>query len=374
MSIVVISATSLFQGGPLTVGREFLSALCASEAFQRGDLRVVMFCHRRDLYSEIPDHPHLQWIEKPHARSNWLIRLFFEYIYFRFWSLRRPVDLWISLQDVTPHVRARHRVVYCHNSTSFYDGPHDWLGDPRLEMFRLFYGLFYRINLTKNDYVVVQQQWLREGFEKRFGRPQATTIVAHPVRERSIEAPEHAPPDGKLVVLYPLFPRSFKNCEVLIEAMRDLRDLPVELFFTFTGNENRYARRMRAAAADLPAVRFAGFLPQPELERLYGHAHVLVFSSKLETWGLPLSEFRAHGKPIIAADLPYAREVLAGYRLSVFFDPSAPRDLARLLRRYAETGTLPYEVGRVVQAPPFASTWAELVSLLLSLITPSRAP
>ena len=366
---VVVSATSLFLGGPLTVGRELVRALYACDAFQRGRLSVVVFCHRRDLYSDIPDHSNLQWIEMPHARRNWLVRLSYEYIHFFFWSRRRAVDLWISAQDVTPNVHASHRVVYCHNPASFYDGRHDWLTDPRFEIFRLFYALFYRINLSKNDYVVVQQQWLRDAFEKRFGRPQTTTIVAHPVHPQSTVSPApSSTPRKNLLLLYPALPRCFKNCEVLVEAMRDLTDLPIELILTFAGDENRYARRIRDMAAPLGSIKFAGFLPRHELASLYSRADALVFPSKLETWGLPLSEFRAHGKPILAADLPYAHETLAGYPYSVFFDCDSAGDLARILRAHVETGALPYEMPPVVQTPPFARDWTELVSLLLAML------
>ena len=39
----------------------------------------------------------------------------------------------------------------------------------------------------------------------------------------------------------------------------------------------------------------------------------MVFPSYIETYGLPLIEAASLGVPIIAADLPYAREVLDGY-------------------------------------------------------------
>jgi len=365
---VVVSAISLFVGGPLTVGRELIAALCASNTFRRGELRIIVICLRRDFYPDVADHPNLQWVEKPHARTNWLVRMFYEYLYFDLWSRRRQVDLWISAADVTPNVRAAHRVVYCHNPAAFYRGPHDWIGDLRLEIFRIAYRLFYRINLRRNDYAIVQQQWLRDEFQKRFGRPQETTVVAHPVPARPDGAAPPAKPGAPIRLLYPAFPRSFKNCEVLIDAMRELRDLPVELTLTFKGDENRYARRMRKKAEGIPGVRLAGFLPKQELERLYEEATLLVFPSKLETWGLPLSEFRAYGKPILAADLPYAREVLGGYASSAFFDPDSAPALARLIRQFAATGTLPYVTGPVAAKEPFASNWTELTALLLRLI------
>jgi glycosyltransferase involved in cell wall biosynthesis len=368
MQIIVVSATNLFLGGPLTVGRELVAALRASGRFERGQLRVIVFCHRRALYAGIPAHANLEWIEKPHVRRNWLVRVFYEYCWFRLWSRRRDIDLWISLQDLTPNVRAAHRVVYCHNAAPFFKGRRRWLLDPRFEVFRLLYGFFYRLNLGRNDYAVVQQQWMRDELEARYGRAKRTTIVAHPVSDSRQLAVGSRQEKSPLRILYPVFPRSAKNHEVLIAAMRALRDLPIELTLTFTGDETRYARSIRRMTEGLDKIRFTGFLSLEDLEREYERADALVFPSKLESWGLPLSEFRRFGRPILAADLPYAREALGGYPRSAFFDPESPAALAGMLRMYYESGELPFETPPRQATPPFAADWPSLISMLLDLI------
>lgn len=364
MQTVVVSSTNLFLGGPLTVGREVVAALRASPQFERGELRVIVFCHRRALYADVAEHPNLEWIELPHARRNWLVRLFYEYVWFARWSRSRNIDLWISLQDLTPNVRAARRVVYCHNPAPFYDGPRRWLLDPRFEIFRLLYGLFYRINLGKNEYAIVQQEWMRSALA-RYGF--SRVIVARPVGSlRVAESQSRRVSGGVVRVLYPVLPRSAKNHEVIVDAMHALRDLPIELTLTFRGDENRYARMIRRRAGDADNIRFVGFLSRAELELEYERADALMFPSKLETWGLPLSEFRRYGKPIFAADLPYARETLGGYARSVFFDPASPTELARLLRMFCANEALPFEMPSASTTPPFAADWNALVSMLLA--------
>ncbi|HEV7766169.1 MAG TPA: glycosyltransferase [Thermoanaerobaculia bacterium] len=373
MQTIVVSATNLFLGGPLTVARELLAALRASERFTRGDFRVIVFCHRRELYCDIAPHPNLEWIELPHVRRNWLVRLYYEYVWFARWSRGREIDVWISLQDLTPNVRAKRRIVYCHNPAPFYDGPHRWLLDPRFEVFRLLYGFFYRVNLAKNDFVIVQQQWMRDEMERRYGRGRDRTIVAHPVLarpspfvngEKVPKADEGSFSPAAKRILYPVYPRSAKNHELLIAAMRELRDLPIELTLTFAGNETRYARMIHHRSRGLENIRFTGFLTLAELEVEYARADALVFPSKLETWGLPLSEFRTHGKPIFAANLPYAHEALGGYPRSIFFDPDSSADLVKLLRRFHQGESLPYETPPAHTAPPFAADWNELIAML----------
>ena len=57
----------------------------------------------------------------------------------------------------------------------------------------------------------------------------------------------------------------------------------------------------------------------------------LLFPSKLETWGLPISEAKAFRKPMMLANLPYAKETMGDYDEVSFFDVENPEELARLI-------------------------------------------
>ena len=64
----------------------------------------------------------------------------------------------------------------------------------------------------------------------------------------------------------------------------------------------------------IPQIFFIGRKSHKEVLNLYKQIDYLIFSSKLETWGLPLSEASQCSIPILAPDLPYARETLLGYK------------------------------------------------------------
>ena len=57
----------------------------------------------------------------------------------------------------------------------------------------------------------------------------------------------------------------------------------------------------------------------------------LVFPSYIETFGYPLAEARQAGTIVLAADTPFAREVLDGYENAYYFDPFKPEELADLM-------------------------------------------
>ncbi len=68
----------------------------------------------------------------------------------------------------------------------------------------------------------------------------------------------------------------------------------------------------------------------------------MVFPSKLETWGLPLSEAKAFQKPILSANLPYAKETVGDYEAVSFFDITNPRELAHLITQFVNK-TIQYQ-------------------------------
>ena len=79
---------------------------------------------------------------------------------------------------------------------------------------------------------------------------------------------------------------------------------------------------------------------------------VLLFPSKIETDGFPLLESMACGGFILAADLPYAREALAGYERCALFDPDDAEQLKDRMKQVIENGVQRSGSGRVAEAPP----------------------
>jgi len=364
--LVVVSAINIFQRGGLTIVREFLSELCAARPRSAEPLHIVVFCHAKELYAGLGLNG-VEFYEKPLSRKNYLIRLFYEYVWFWFWSRNKDVDYWISMHDITPNVKAKHRYVYCHNPAPFYSGKPLWKREPSFELFRLFYQYFYRFNIHKNDGVIVQQGWLRKAFCEKFGLNPSKVIVALPENKPGIIGAELdcQAGSGSKIIIYPAISRPYKNFEVLLDAMALMKPYGIKLVLTINGNENRYAREVRTRCQQLKNVELAGFLNQADFLQLYQRADGLVFPSKLETWGLPMSEFKRFQKPIFAADLPYARETVGNYRKVVFFHPDDPVELAQHLKNFVKGGFAERNPSPAMEyEPPFAKNWREFIKLI----------
>ena len=70
-----------------------------------------------------------------------------------------------------------------------------------------------------------------------------------------------------------------------------------------------------------------------KLQDTYAGTDCLVFPSRIETWGLPISEFLPYNRPMLLSDLPFAHETAAGASAVGFFDPSSSVALADAMER-----------------------------------------
>ena len=91
------------------------------------------------------------------------------------------------------------------------------------------------------------------------------------------------------------------------------------VWLTIDGSENRYAAKLRSEYDSLRSVSWLGIMPRDRILLLYAKADCLLFPSKLETWGMPISEFQQTGKPMLVIDLPYAHETVGEYHALGFF-------------------------------------------------------
>ena len=81
----------------------------------------------------------------------------------------------------------------------------------------------------------------------------------------------------------------------------------VEVFrtvLTIDGTENKYAQWIHSTWGNVSSLDFAGFMSRDKLQDTYASTDCLVFPSRIETWGLPISEFLPYNRPMLLSDLP----------------------------------------------------------------------
>ena len=366
--VIVVSAVNLTEGGTLTVLKGALRML--SETYgHNSNYKIIALVHDKRLC----DYLNVEYICFPNVKKSWINRVYFEYFFLKKLSKKLKVYLWFSLHDITPNVIAEKRVVYCHNATPFYKIQlRDFYFSKKITLFSLFYKYLYRINIKRNSFVVVQQNWIRNEFASMFGLSKKKIIVATPNRTLTTIPPvteKDTNNQTPFQFFYPSLPRTFKNFELLCEATKILSKMTHIIFetvITISGNENSYSRWFFEKYKDVPQIKFVGLLSHEQVSDYYHSIDCLVFPSKLETWGLPISEFIPYDKPMLVADLEYAHETTAGVQKVGFFNPNSAQDLAdkMLLLINGEQSFLKY-CHKLRIEEPCVSSWEELFELLL---------
>lgn len=277
--------------------------------------------------------------------------------------------MWFSLYDMSPTVRAERRAVYCHNPSPFYTASlREMQMDKGFALFTLFYKYLYAINIRRNQFVVVQQDWIRQRFTRLFHLPESRVIVAHPDIS-SLPATVIHLPATPFRFVYPALPRVFKNMEVIVEAVELLKQqttTPFEVVLTIDGTENPYARYVQTLAAKFPEIKLIGLQNKAGMEQLYQTASCLLFPSKLETWGLPITEAKQYRLPMLVSDLPYAKETVGNYEAVSFFTPGDAAILSKLMMQVLHNH-LTFDGNRAKQpAQPFSESWQQTFDRLLA--------
>ncbi len=371
MKSIVISAVNIVEAGPLTILKDCLCHLSQWVAEQKGAYKVVAIVHHRAL----ADYPHIEYMETQWPKKRWINRLWYEYV-----SLRKvskdigEVYLWFSLHDTTPSVKAERRAVYCHNALFGYRWKlHDLFFAPKMTVMAMLTKYIYRSNIHQNDFLIVQQAWFRDAMSKMFNIHRQKIIVAPPARPKFDIIKQRVKVDRERgdTFIYAASPNNHKNFEVICQAVDILNNEyqidDFKVYITIRGNENRYAKWLYKTWGKLVSLEFVGFLSKDRLRDYYETCDCLIFPSKVESWGLPISEFAVYDKYMLLADLPYTHETAGGSNLTAFFDPDSPKALAEAMKKLIQgDDSLFKPVPVATMTEPIAKDWSALFSYLLS--------
>lgn len=305
------------RGGALTMLRGFYEA-----ALQTPEHEWIFHVSTPQL----PETENIRVHNHPWVKRSWFHRLYFESIANRFVRQAEP-DVVVSLQNIGVWGAKVAEVVYVHQSLPFSADRYGLLDEPRLWAYQNIVSRLIKRSILKARVVIVQSQWMKRMIVERLHVDPDKIRVIPPPSVSS--APSHEPTDAaRRCFFYPSSFMPYKNHKLIVEACRLLyekgkRDFHVELTIS--------PRSLKSLKANhLDCISTSGPLTFEEVQLRYSHT-VLLYPSKLESYGLPLAEARRVGAIILASDTPSGREILDGYpNARLFAHDSAPA-LARLM-------------------------------------------
>lgn len=258
---------------------------------------------------------HLTWIKK-----SWFHRLFFDYFIAHKIIKKVKPDKIISYHNmiVKSNLDVK-QTIYLHNAIPFADFNFSFINDTKLWIYQKVIGRKIFSSIKKADEIVVQTEWLKRKILERFNIESKKIKIEN--QENNFNAPKinnflNYKESNIKYYIYPAAPFSYKNHKVILEACKQLNEEQkknINIKFTFKGDENKISMKIKKEikSHNLP-ISLIGTITQNEVMEYY-LTHQLIFSSKLETLGLPLLEAQVTNTPIIYRSDELFEEILNSY-------------------------------------------------------------
>jgi glycosyltransferase involved in cell wall biosynthesis len=254
-------------------------------------------------------------------------RLFAEQVAVNLSARRRRVDVLHSLASTGPVWPVLPSVVTVHDVTFF-----------RIRTFGRITTLAMQAIVAgaarSADVLIAVSESARDEISAQLGIPAARFVIApHGAGRAPVVAPAETAVvrrrlglDGRRLVLCVGAVRPHKNQRLLVEA---LPRLPDDVGLVLAGVHELGAEALMPRAEELGvADRLAmpGYLPDDEVEALWGDASCAVFPTRAEGFGLPVLEAMRRGVPVACSDIPVLHEV--GGDAARYFAPDDPAGAA----------------------------------------------
>lgn len=365
---IVVNVTAARHSGALSVITQFLQ-----QAEQNKDFKFYVFVTAPELLKFDQHNIRIITLAKT---QNTLSRIWWDFlgIKARIKQLNIQPVAAISFQNTGFKLSKKiPQIIYYHQSAPFskiYWNPFK-KGDRVFWLYKWIYPYFTKWTIHASTYFVVQTQWIKTGIMDVFKVPEERITIVKPSIQliASTPVPDVSRQFPPLRIFYPATATSNKNHIEIVKAVCHLnrsgklhRDLKI-IFTCDKLEEYEFVRIIIREKLD-DYFEFIGHITFEEVQQQYEVAHLMLFPSKLETFGIPLLEAATKGLRIIAIDQSYAREVLENYEGASFVPLGATVEWANAIFEVMENNKRypPFK-------PSYKNEWYKIFDLLKQITT-----
>lgn len=317
MKNIIVSAASLRMGGAVTIYKQFIQHL----RDEIGDNRYFVFVNKVLPQPAIDGVRYYEIDIESRKRRNWFDNTGCKEILEQEGFVP---DVVVSLQNTGVKCYASaSQLVYYHQPLPFFK--QKWNPLKREErskfLYKHFYLWFVKRSIGPKTRFVVQTKFIKDNLVKRLGIDESRVAICFPdVEVPNADMVQGYPfPEDEVSLIFPSLYSPHKSHVTIVKAIGYLKRTNAEalknvrVYFTVGEDEaGELVNKIKKMGVE-EYFCLTGRLPYEKTLSLYKTANAMLFPSTMETLGLPLVEAAAFGLPIVAADVPYAHEVLEGY-------------------------------------------------------------
>ncbi len=287
----------------------------------------------------------------------------------RKWLQRNAVeaDVLLSLQNTSfSYNKNSKKFIYIHQGIVFH--PQKWSlfkkRERALAFYRYVYPFFIFLYADKNTKYIVQTEWMKNGLCRQFNKSEKNVLVIKPdnvdIQEENIKTLELP---FQYTLFYPATSTIFKNHIEIIYALNEMKGRNIDLskigvYFTTYEWEDSELLRLIHLFGLKSNICFLGPLSYDDVLVYYKSCTTVVFPSYIESFGLPLIEAARLGKPLIALDAEYSREVIENYPGVLFAPKNAPLLwMDAVLKSFTLNEIAPYHT-------KYSTNWSNIIQML----------
>lgn len=345
---IVVNDIAASSGGALTVLKAFYN--CVRENDRDNEWIFLL----GDNLLEETDNIKIKVLKD--VKASGAKKLLFDFFTGKKYIHALKPDVVLSLQNIITFGVKVPQLVYIHQSIPFQTVKNfSFLkaSERKLAVYQHIIGAIIKLSAKKSDKVIVQTEWMRKAVCESCHLPPEKVVKAMPnVKGIEVRADDESFQADQF--FYPTSSGIYKNNTAIIRASEQLIKEGLAHTVTLTLPEEKSQGN----------IRCIGRIPYSEVLEHY-RSSSLLFPSYIETFGYPLAEARKVGTIILAAETPFARELLDGYENAYFFDPFRPDALATLMSKviHGQIAMRKADTSRTDSQ----DNWLEVLSLIKSM-------
>lgn len=324
---ILVNATALDSRGAFSVANSF-----ASEMFQKTELlkemgiELVLLSAREEL--KMFENSRIKIEFTPYPKKSLYHKWKYEKYILPEKIKKERYEAYLSLQNYSlKNIKGLKQFVLIHQPIPFSK-----LTFNELEIgHRIKYKFILDKILKKQKHIsgiFVQTKWMKDEIKKKYSFNCPILVIKPPPNEirKNLKEPDE---DLKIILssetvklFYPTNNERYKNNKRLIEVVEQYNNnshKKILLLITIKGKSTEY-------------IKYIGNIPYESIGYVYSKSDALIFPSLTETLGFPLLEAQEFNLPVLASDLPYARELCE--EKAIYFNPRDTDSMVEAISRF----------------------------------------